>query len=162
MTVPRRHAEGPLSIAESGPDLVDLAGGLSKLVPSLVRTIATHRAIRCRVLPLSQERAHVRQQTRVGEELLASAENRYAAGGTLREIAADLGIGRERLAALLRARGVRLRGAKPSDYEVREMARLYATGQSLERVGTRLGFSAGTVRNHLLSAGVRMRNTHGR
>ena len=141
---------------------MELAGGLSKLVPSLVRTIATHRAIRCRVLPLSQERTRVRQQTRVGEELLASAENKYAAGGTLREIAADLGIGRERLAALLRARGVRLRGAKPSDYEVREMAPLYATGQSLERVGTRLGFSAGTVRNHLLSAGVRMRNTHGR
>lgn len=96
------------------------------------------------------------------EELQNSAENRYAAGATLREIANDLGIGRERLAALLRARGVRLRGATPSDDEVREMAQLYAAGESLERVGTRLGFSAGTVRNHLLSAGVRMRDTHGR
>lgn len=141
---------------------MDLAGGLSKPAPALARMTATHRMIRRRALNPPQEHAHVRQQTRVSEELLTSAENRYAAGGTLREIANDLGIGRERLATLLRARGVRLRGATPSDDEVREMARLYAAGESLERVGTRLGFSAGTVRNHLLSAGARMRDTHGR
>lgn len=141
---------------------MELAGGLSKPAPALVRMTAMHRMIRRRALGPSQERAHVRQQTRVSEELLTSAENRYAAGGTLREIAIDLGIGRERLATLLRARGVCLRGATPSDDAVREMARLYAAGESLERVGTRLGFSAGTVRNHLLSVGVRTRDTHGR
>lgn len=113
-------------------------------------------------LNLPQERAYVRQQTRVSEEPLNSAENRYAAGATPREIANDLGIGRERLAALPRARGVRLRGTTPSDDEVREMARLHAAGEPLERVGTRLRFSAGTVRNHLLSAGVRKRDMHGR
>ena len=141
---------------------MDLAGGLSKPAPALVRMTATHRVIRRRALNQSQGRAHIRQHTQVSDELLTSAENRYAAGATLREIANDFGIGRERLATLLRGRGVRLRGATPSDDAVREMARLYAAGESLERVGTRLGFSAGTVRNHLLSVGVRMRDTHGR
>lgn len=90
------------------------------------------------------------------------AETRYEAGATLRELAKDLGIGRERLASLLRERGVRLRRASPSENDVREMTRRYAAGESLERVGTKLGFSPSTIRNHLLNAGIALRDAHGR
>ncbi len=42
------------------------------------------------------------------------------------------------------------------------MARRYADGASLERVGARMGFSAGTIRNHLIDVGVVLRDCHGR
>lgn len=46
-----------------------------------------------------------RKLPRVSEEMLVRAEARYAAGATLREIAKELGLRRERLASLLRTRG---------------------------------------------------------
>lgn len=42
------------------------------------------------------------------------------------------------------------------------MVRRYADGESLERVGAHVGFSAGTVRNHLIAAGVLLRDPQGR
>nr|WP_254910480.1 sigma factor-like helix-turn-helix DNA-binding protein [Gulosibacter sp. 10] len=42
------------------------------------------------------------------------------------------------------------------------MVRRYDQGESLARVGARLGFSGGTVRTHLIRAGVRLRDSHGR
>ncbi|EGD7391227.1 hypothetical protein DQF30_23705 [Shigella flexneri] len=39
---------------------------------------------------------------------------------------------------------------------------LCGTQLSLERVGERQGFSAGTVRNHLIAAGVALRDPQGR
>ena len=80
----------------------------------------------------------------------------------MRELANELGIGRERLALLLRDRGVRMRRATPLPDELREMARRYTGGESLERVGKHLGFPPGTVRNHLRSAGIVLRDAHGR
>lgn len=38
----------------------------------------------------------------------------------------------------------------------------FEEGTSLERIGAVLGYSAGTVRNHLLAAGVVLRDAHGR
>ncbi|PZG05394.1 hypothetical protein C1J01_43515 [Nonomuraea aridisoli] len=58
-------------------------------------------------------------------------------------------------AAACTARGVRLRRTTPTS------KRRYATGDSLEIVGSRLGFSACTVRTHLLGAGVNPRDTPG-
>jgi hypothetical protein len=71
-------------------------------------------------------------------------------------------VSRPRLASLLRSRGVKLRRQSPSAGDVAEMKRRYVAGDSLERVGTQLGFSAGTVRAWLLAEGVTMRDTHGR
>lgn len=141
---------------------MDLAGGLSKLAPSLVRMAAMHAQIRHRPAHPARRAPVVGTQTRVSEAALLAAEARYAAGATLREIAPDLDVSRQRLAALLRARGIRLRRRTPSAAEVDEMARRYSAGESLERVGSRLGFSAGTVRLHLLETGLRMRDSHGR
>ena len=42
------------------------------------------------------------------------------------------------------------------------MRAMYEQGASLERVGDRFGYTAGTVRTHLIIAGVVMRDTHGR
>lgn len=142
---------------------MDLAGGLSKLSPPLARMSSMHAAIRLRPGHWPRPEApRVRQQARISEEALVLAEARYANGETLREIVQDLGVSRQRLASLLRARGVRLRRTTPSSKEVKEMTRRYAEGESLERVGTRLGYSAGTVRNYLLAEGARLRDSHGR
>lgn len=40
------------------------------------------------------------------------------------------------------------------------MRAMYDQGASLERVGGKLGYTAGTVRKHLLIAGVMIRDTH--
>lgn len=141
---------------------MDLAASLSKPAPSLVRMGSMHRSIRVRPPNVRREEPQARKAPRAGEEVLDVAETRYEAGATLRELAKDLGIGRERLASLLRERGVRLRRASPSENDVREMTRRYAAGESLERVGTKLGFSPSTIRNHLLNAGIALRDAHGR
>lgn len=104
----------------------------------------------------------VRQQVTVSKDLLLGAEARYEAGATLREVAVDLGLSRPRLSSLLRSRGVRLRRRSPSEAEVDEMKRRYAAGESLVRIGSGLGFSAGTVRGWLLTEGMVMRDSHGR
>lgn len=143
--------------------MVDLAGGLSKPAPPLVHMGSLHRTIRARApRPTQIGLALVRSQRRISDETLDALEARYRAGETLRVIANDVGLSRQRLAPLLRDRGVRIRRATPSSSEVREMVRRYGGGESLERVGASLEFSAGTVRNHLIAAGVVLRDPQGR
>lgn len=98
----------------------------------------------------------------LGEAKIVSARQRYEAGATLKQAAQEFGLSRQRLAQELRARGVRLRGGAPSDGEVDEMVHRYSAGESLDRVGSNLGFSAGTVRTWLLSRAVPIRDSHGR
>lgn len=143
-------------------DYVDLAGSLSRLALALTRVATMHEAIRQRTRSVIAKRSSVRARVRVREDALVAAAARYEAGATLRDLAAQLGVSRPYPASLLRARGVRVRRRSPSEEEVAEMKRLYASGESLERVGTRLGFSAGTVRTWLLNADMMMRDQHGR
>lgn len=42
------------------------------------------------------------------------------------------------------------------------MRAMYEEGASLERLGDRFGYTAGTVRTHLIAAGLMMRDTQGR
>ncbi|WP_454295337.1 hypothetical protein [Salana multivorans] len=42
------------------------------------------------------------------------------------------------------------------------MCRQYEQGESLARVGAKVGFNASTVRTNLLRAGVALRDPHGR
>lgn len=77
-------------------------------------------------------------------------------------IAKDVGIGHERLSRLLRERGVRLRRQSPNREETAEMQIRYREGASLEQIGILFGYSAGTVRAHLLAAGTVLRDAHGR
>lgn len=53
----------------------------------------------------------MRRQTRISAEAMVSAEARYGPGETLRAIAKDSGVSRQRLGSLLREPGVRLRGS---------------------------------------------------
>lgn len=78
------------------------------------------------------------------------------------EVALNVGVSRQRLASLFRKNGIQLRLASPSPTQVDEMAHAYARGESLEKIGSRLDFSADTVRKYLLGRGVAMRDTHGR
>lgn len=142
---------------------MDLAGSFSKLPRMLERMAAMHRLIRARTAPFGPSPGPcARQQFRVSEEALVSAESRYLHGATLRELAPVVGVSRQRLGSLLRSRGVRLRRSSPSEHEVEEMVRRYDAGDSLAVVGSRLGFDGGTVRNWLMARGVPMRDSHGR
>ena len=94
--------------------------------------------------------------------MLLEAERRYTAKETLSVIARDFGVSRQRLAGRLRDRGVRLRREKPSSEQVLEMCRRYEQGESLVRIGERLGFNPSSVRVYLLRAGIALRDTHGR
>lgn len=142
---------------------MDLAEGLSKLAPSLGYMGSLHRPIRNRARrPIQREPVPASAQRSIGSETLDTLERRYHDGEALRAIANDVGLSRHRLASLLRGRGVRIRGASPSSAEVREMARLYRVGESRKRIGDGLGYSAGTIRNHLLAAGVTLRDRQAR
>lgn len=104
----------------------------------------------------------MRRVLKLREEELLAAEARYRQGGTLREIAVELGVDRRRLAERLRTRGVDIRRRSPTEAEAAAMIRRYKSGESLARVGDRLGFDAGTVQNHLLHSGIEARDCHGR
>lgn len=77
-------------------------------------------------------------------------------------MARQVGLRHERLSRLLWERGVALRNHSPSSSEIRLMRTVYERRASLERVGNKFGYTAGTVRKHLIIAGVTMRDTHGR
>ena len=142
---------------------MDLTGGFSKPAPPLVRATSLLPKIRRRIhAPILSRPATARRRTQVSAEALNIATSRYSTGETLRTIASDMGLSRQRLASLLKEAGVSLRRASPSEDCVSQMIRLYASGESLQRVGSRLGFSPGTVRNRLEQRGIRLRDTHGR
>ena len=144
---------------------VEVARQCSNLAPTLQLAVTLHRAIRRRRRPTvgpASSRPLPRPVPRLTAAMLDEAERRYKCGEILRVIADDLGVSRQRLADRLRDRGVRLRREKPSSGEVLEMCRRYEQGESLARVGERLGFNASTVRTNLLRAGVSLRDPHGR
>ncbi|WP_285116906.1 recombinase family protein [Propionibacterium freudenreichii] len=141
---------------------VDLAGGLSKLAPPEIQMVRAHQSIRAGRHTSHRRRRQPQRAPRASEDVLQRAEAAYAAGGSLKAVARQVGLGHERLSRLLRERGVVLRHHSPSSSEIRLMRSIYEQGASLERVGDRFGYTAGTVRIHLIIAGVVMRDTHGR
>lgn len=141
---------------------VELAGGLSKPAPPVSQMVRAHQSIRARRHRTHRRRRHPQQAPRASEDLLQRAEAAYAAGRSLKVVARQVGLGHERLSRLLRERGVTLRNHSPSTNEIRLMQSMYEQGASLERAGDKFGYTAGTVRKHLIIAGVTMRDTHGR
>ena len=141
---------------------VDLAGGLSKLTPPVIQMSRAHQSIRARKHKTHRRRHQPQQAPRASADLLQRAEAAYVAGGSLKAVARQVGLGHERLSRLLREGGVVLRNHSPSISEIRLMRSMYEQGASLERVGNKFGYTAGTVRKHLIAAGVMMRDTHGR
>jgi len=86
----------------------------------------------------------------------------YLMGRSLKVIAKDVGIGHERLSRFLHERGMKLRRRSQSREEMTEMQIRYREGASLEQIGALLGYSASTVRTHLLAAGIMLHDAHGR
>lgn len=140
---------------------MDLAEGLSKLAPPVIQMVRAHQSIRAGRYRTHRRTRHPQQAPQASEDLLQRAETAYAAGGSLKTVARQVGLGHERLARLLRERGVVLRNHSPSSSEIRLMRAMYEQGASLERVGDKFGYTAATVRKHLRKAGVLMREAHG-
>jgi len=140
---------------------VDLAVGLSKLAPPVTQMVRAHESIRAERRRTHSRRRHPQRAPRASEDVLQRAEAAYAAGGCLKAMARQVGLGHERLSRLLRERCTVLRNHSPFSSEIRLMRAMYDQGASLERVGGRFGYTAGTVRKHLLIAGVVIRDTHG-
>lgn len=124
--------------------------------------LRAHQSIRARKHRTYRRRHQPQQAPRASADLLQRAEAAYAAGGSLKAVARQVGLGHERLSRLLREGGVVLRNHSPSISEIRLMRSMYEQGASLERVGNKFGYTAGAVRKHLIAAGVMMRDTHGR
>ena len=144
---------------------MELARQCSNLAPALLYASSVHKSIRRRLLPASGGMAGRRERLprpvpRLTELMLGEAQRRYEDGEVLRVIASDLGVGRTRLSARLRERGVLLRRVSPTAEQVREMCRRYEQGESLIVVGAKVGFDGGTVRKYLMLSGVTMRSPH--
>lgn len=141
---------------------VGLAEGLSKLAPPAIQMVRVHQSIRARRHGPQRRRRQPRQAPQASDDLLQRAETAYAAGGSLKTVARQVGLGHEQISRLLRERGVVLRNHSPSISEIRLMRSMCDRGASRERVGDKFGYTAGTVRKHLIILGVVMRDTHGR
>ncbi len=82
----------------------------------------------------------------------------YKAGKTVYELAVEHSCHRTTISAVLKRRGVVLRGATPTAEQVTEMIRLYESGLSLAKVGQRFGVHASTVLAHLRNASIPTRS----
>ncbi|VTR10790.1 Transposase and inactivated derivatives, IS30 family [Gordonia terrae] len=86
----------------------------------------------------------------------------YEDGKTVYEVAAEIGVSRQRVSSALKRAGVQMRRRSPTAKQITEMQQLYEQGLSLVQVGERTGFDHGTVWHQLRAAGVVMRDTQGR
>jgi DNA-binding transcriptional regulator LsrR (DeoR family) len=86
----------------------------------------------------------------------------YRAGMATKELAAQFGIHRATVTAVLQRLSVEPRQKGLSDEQAAEACRLYPEGWSLARLAERYDVRDMTVRRYLLLAGVVMRSPHER
>jgi hypothetical protein len=86
----------------------------------------------------------------------------YLAGATVYQLAEQFRVHRTTVSLLLERKSAPRRNRPLSPTQIEQARVLYATGQSLAKVGKQLGCDANTVRLALLRADVRMRDCHGR
>ncbi|HEY1830035.1 MAG TPA: hypothetical protein VGG38_07325 [Acidimicrobiales bacterium] len=111
-----------------------------------------HQAIR-----ISRQKQH--RLTPPEVELLC---REYKDGAAIAELAAKFHIHRSTALALFDRFALERRGKGPSEVEVGRAIDLYQKGRSTVNIGSLLGFSAETIRQALIRAGVRMRGPHDR
>lgn len=133
--------------------MVDLAGGLSKLIPPLAHIASGHRNIRGRTRRSRLKSRGSTRASRPGKTALRESGASYRAGRSLKVLAKVVGIGHERLSRLLREPGERLRRQSPSLEETTEMQIRYREGASLEQIDAIPGYSVDTLRAYVLAAG---------
>ena len=86
----------------------------------------------------------------------------YSEGMAIHEIAKEFKINRVTVSKHLERAGVIKRSRSMSEVQIDEAVQDYGGGQSLDKIGNRLGFDSTTVLRELRLRGVRMRDTHGR
>ena len=99
---------------------------------------------------------------RLDEVIRAEIVTSYVSGEPSTAIAALYGLNKNSVIKVLREAGVPIRRQSLTNEQIDDAAQLYQAGQSLAKIGIKLGVEASTVRRALLSRGVRMRDTHGR
>ena len=155
----RRTAEEIVRLYEQGTSITDLAEmeGCSNYP---IRSILLRQGVRIRKSTELAEKRSAKPLLTPGE-----MEARYRAGGSLSQIAAAAGIQPQRVAVLLRRRGLILRargGTRKSDSEglkisPEEMKSLYRAGRTLTEIAALAGSNRKRVGDILKSHGVRIR-----
>ena len=94
--------------------------------------------------------------------ILSKLVSAYLEGMAIHEIAKEFKINRVTVSKHLERVGVTKWPRSMSDSQIDEAVQDYAAGQSLEKIGNKLGFDSTTVLRELRRRDVRMRETHGR
>jgi predicted DNA-binding protein YlxM (UPF0122 family) len=102
------------------------------------------------------------KQRRLTLEQQAEVVYRYQAGAQMNYLAEHYGIHRQTVSAILKRHGVSTHQSGLSAKQMQQAVQLYAQGNSLAVIGSKLGVDTGTVHNRLREQGVIMRDTHGR
>ena len=101
-------------------------------------------------------------QRRLTLEQQAEVVRRYQAGAQMKYLAQHYRIHRRTVSAILKRHGVEPRRQELSSEQIQHAVLMYAQGNSLAVIGSKLGVDAGTVHDRLREQGVIMRDTHGR
>jgi len=170
------HGADPVG-GSSGDDprIAEVEGSHTNTLVVLVRSFSNStstplcRALRAyRKLDLSapgrirSARRHPRRAVHLNARQLERLAERYEAGGTVYELAAEFQIDRGTVSERLKYQGVIMRSQHRLTGQSLEGAiRLYSGGWSCKRIGDHLGFDQRTVWNALRQAGVALRQQNG-
>ena len=102
------------------------------------------------------------RQRRLTPDEFKQVAERYIAGATVYELAAEFGCHRATIAERLKLAGVTMRHQPTTTEQVDEIVQLYKSGLSMVKVAERVGVSPRTVFNYLRETGVQTRDAHGR
>lgn len=136
---------------------------MSNSAPPLLETaIRAYRALDLTHGVPVRPRQLSKRARRLTERQLGLLVQRYQAGATVYDLAAEFHIARATASKHLKAAGVVLRCGPLSQDEINQAIDLYATGLSVAAVGEELGRDHASIWRALKAAGVPLRDTHGR
>jgi hypothetical protein len=101
-------------------------------------------------------------QRRLTLEQQSEVVRRYQAGAQMSYLAQHYQIHRRTVSAILKRHGVEPRRPELSSEQIQHAVLMYAQGNSLAVIGSKLSVDPGTVHARLREQGVVMRDTHGR
>ena len=102
------------------------------------------------------------RQRRLNPDEVEQIAERYNAGATVYELAAEFGCRQATIAERLKLAGVTMRHQTTTTEQVDEIVRLHESGLSMVKVAEQVGVSARTVFNYLQQKGVATRDPNGR
>jgi hypothetical protein len=102
------------------------------------------------------------QQRRLTKPQQAELVERYRSGDLMTELAKRFEIDRRTVSAILKRHEVPTRPQGLSVEQVQDAVLMYAQGNSLAVIGSKLGVDTRTVDHRLQGQGVQMRDTRGR